>query len=50
MLGYVPAPDTIWWGPKKLRPGHYMRVRWSDAAPAIEERCYWRPSDQRTRI
>jgi len=45
MLGYVPAPDTIWWGPKKLRPGHYMRVRWSDAAPAIEERCYWRPSD-----
>jgi asparagine synthase (glutamine-hydrolysing) len=46
MLGYVPAPFTIWKGPQKLRPGHYLSVRWSDAAaPEIAERCYWSPAE-----
>jgi len=45
MLGYVPAPHTIWKGPRKLRPGHYLRVHWGNGAPRIEERSYWRLSD-----
>jgi asparagine synthase (glutamine-hydrolysing) len=46
MLGYVPAPYTIWKGPRKLLPGHYLRVRWSsNGAADIEERSYWKLSD-----
>jgi asparagine synthase (glutamine-hydrolysing) len=46
MLGYVPAPHTIWKGPRKLLPGHYLRVRWSDhSAPEVEERSYWKLSE-----
>jgi asparagine synthase (glutamine-hydrolysing) len=42
MLGYLPAPLTIWSGVRKLRPGHFVRARWSlGGAPAIEERSYW---------
>src|SRR5262249_48902623 len=28
MLGYVPAPHTIWKAVRKLLPGHFLRVRW----------------------
>jgi asparagine synthase (glutamine-hydrolysing) len=46
MLGYVPAPHTIWKGPRKLLPGHYLRVCWTECgAPEIEERSYWRLSE-----
>jgi asparagine synthase (glutamine-hydrolysing) len=46
MLGYVPAPYTILKGVRKLLPGHYLRVVWTDGGtPSIEERNYWRISD-----
>jgi asparagine synthase (glutamine-hydrolysing) len=46
MLGYVPAPYTIWKNVRKLLPGHYLRVVWnSSGAPRIEERAYWRIAD-----
>ena len=46
LLGYVPAPYTIWKGPRKLLPGHFLRVRWGDAgAPLIEETAYWSLAD-----
>lgn len=46
LLGYVPAPRTIWTGVHKLRPGHYLRVRWQAARGAeIEERAYWSLKD-----
>ena len=46
MLGYVPAPHTIWEGPRKVLPGHFIRVRWrDDAPPIIQEQCYWALSD-----
>jgi asparagine synthase (glutamine-hydrolysing) len=42
MLGYVPAPLTIWSGVRKLRPGHFLLGSWSSGRPpAIEERSYW---------
>jgi asparagine synthase (glutamine-hydrolysing) len=42
MLGYVPAPYTIWHGPRKLLPGHFLSVDWSpSAAPSIREQAYW---------
>jgi len=45
MLGYVPAPFTIWKGPRKLLPGNYLHVRWSEAGPAkFEEVSYWKIS------
>lgn len=37
MLQYIPAPRTIYAGVRKLRPGHWMRVR----RDRIEERAYW---------
>lgn len=44
LLGYVPAPCTIWTGVRKLRPAHYLRVRWQAGGEAeVEERCYWSP-------
>lgn len=46
VLGYVPAPYTIWKGPRKLRPGCYLRVQWGDKGAAeVEETAYWRLSD-----
>jgi asparagine synthase (glutamine-hydrolysing) len=40
--GCVPAPGTIWKGPRKLVPGNFLRVRWYDnAPPVIEESSYW---------
>src|SRR5262245_16161379 len=36
-LGYIPAPKSIYQSIKKLRPGHYLRVR----AGNIEEVEYW---------
>jgi asparagine synthase (glutamine-hydrolysing) len=46
MLGYVPAPHTIWKGPRKLLPGHFLRIKWgATGATNIEERSYWRLSD-----
>ena len=46
MLGYVPAPRTIWKGPRKLRPGHFLRVHWQDEGHAeISEHSYWKLSD-----
>ncbi len=46
MLGYVPAPRTIWKGPHKLRPGHFLRVRWQeDGHVEISEHSYWKLSD-----
>jgi asparagine synthase (glutamine-hydrolysing) len=42
MLGYVPAPRTIWKGPRKVMPGTYVRVRWSDNLPPdLAEQKYW---------
>src|SRR5205823_12965164 len=42
MLGYVPAPRTIWKGPRKVMPGTYVRVRWSDnLPPEVAEQKYW---------
>lgn len=40
-LGYVPAPWTILNGVSKVRPGHYVRVRWSGAGVRAEEHSYW---------
>jgi asparagine synthase (glutamine-hydrolysing) len=46
MLGYVPAPYTIWKAVRKLLPGHYLRVVWNDGGtPSIEEKSYWKISD-----
>lgn len=46
LLGYVPAPHTIWKGPRKLLPGNYLRVQWNgNGPPDIEERSYWKMSD-----
>jgi asparagine synthase (glutamine-hydrolysing) len=46
MLGYVPAPYTIWKKVRKLLPGHYLRIVWhGSGAPQIEERAYWRIAD-----
>jgi asparagine synthase (glutamine-hydrolysing) len=46
MLGYVPAPYTIWKAVRKLLPGHYLRVAWNDSGrPTIEERSYWKISE-----
>src|SRR5205807_32339 len=32
MLGYVPAPRSIWRGVQKLEPGTYLRARWRRGA------------------
>jgi asparagine synthase (glutamine-hydrolysing) len=46
MLGYVPAPYTIWKGVRKLLPGHYLRVAWNEGGPpTIEDRSYWSISE-----
>jgi asparagine synthase (glutamine-hydrolysing) len=46
LLGYVPAPHTIWKGPRKLLPGNYLRMQWSESGPAkIDEASYWKMSE-----
>ncbi|MEO8576939.1 MAG: asparagine synthase (glutamine-hydrolyzing), partial [Gemmatimonadales bacterium] len=41
-LGYVPAPHTIHQGVRKVKPGHYVRVRWSDSGvDDVREHPYW---------
>jgi asparagine synthase (glutamine-hydrolysing) len=46
LLGYVPAPYTIWKGPRKLLPGHFLRVQWDDCGRSlVEECCYWKLAD-----
>jgi asparagine synthase (glutamine-hydrolysing) len=43
-LGYVPAPHSIHPGVRKVRPGHYVRVRWSGGGvEEMVERPYWSP-------
>lgn len=45
-LGYVPAPGTIWKGPRKLMPGNFLRVQWNAGGVAeIEELSYWKISE-----
>lgn len=41
-LGYIPAPHTIHRGVRKVKPGHYVRVRWSDSGvDDVRELPYW---------
>jgi asparagine synthase (glutamine-hydrolysing) len=41
-LGYVPAAHTIHRNVRKVKPGHYIRARWSDAGVQdVTERPYW---------
>ena len=41
-LGYIPAPHTIHRRVRKVRPGHYVRVRWSDSGvDDLREVQYW---------
>ena len=41
-LGYIPAPHSIHRNVRKVKPGHYVRVRWSDAGvDDIRETPYW---------
>lgn len=41
-LGYVPAPHSILKNVRKIKPGHYLRVRWSEKEILdVEEHTYW---------
>ena len=41
-LGYIPAPHSIHRSVRKVKPGHYVRVRWSGAGiDDIREVPYW---------
>ena len=41
-LGYVPAPHSILKNVRKVKPGHYLHVRWSAAGDlSVNEHCYW---------
>ncbi len=41
-LGYIPAPHSIHRGVRKVMPGHYVRVRWSDSeVDDVREVQYW---------
>ena len=41
-LGYIPAPHTIHQRVRKVKPGHYLRVRWSDTGVEdLREQPYW---------
>ena len=41
-LGYIPAPHTIHRGVRKVKPGHYVRIRWSDGGvDDVRELPYW---------
>jgi asparagine synthase (glutamine-hydrolysing) len=41
-LGYIPAPHTIHRGVRKVKPGHYVRVRWSNGGvDDVRELPYW---------
>lgn len=46
MLGYVPGPRCIWMGSRKLKSGHYLKVRWQNGGRVeLEERSYWSLSE-----
>ncbi len=41
-LGYIPAPHTIRQRVRKVKPGHYVRVRWTDGGvDDVRELPYW---------
>jgi asparagine synthase (glutamine-hydrolysing) len=40
---YVPGPQTLWRGIRKLMPGHFLV--WQ--AGVVQEHCYWMPPDGR---
>lgn len=40
-LGYVPAPHSILKGVRKVRPGHYLRLRWGNGRFEMTEHSYW---------
>jgi asparagine synthase (glutamine-hydrolysing) len=41
-LGYVPAPHSIRKAVRKVRPGHYLRVQWSENGTLeVREHGYW---------
>ena len=41
-LGYVPAPHSIHQNVRKVKPGHYVRARWSDdGVDDVREFPYW---------
>ena len=41
----VPAPDTIWRGVHKLRPGHLVTVHEPSQGVLPDQRCYWSAAD-----
>ena len=42
-LGYIPSPHSIHRNVRKVKPGHYVRVRWSDAGvDGVTELPHWR--------
>lgn len=43
-LGYVPAPETIFRGVKKLPPAHTVVYERDATHPQAVPRCYWSPS------
>jgi asparagine synthase (glutamine-hydrolysing) len=41
-LGYIPAPHTVYQNVRKVKPGHFVRVRWSDDGVGdVRELPYW---------
>ncbi|MBI3015276.1 MAG: asparagine synthase (glutamine-hydrolyzing) [Candidatus Tectomicrobia bacterium] len=44
-LGYVPNPRSILKRVRKVRPGHYLRVRWSEEGFDVQEYAYWSMSE-----
>jgi asparagine synthase (glutamine-hydrolysing) len=41
-LGYIPAPQSIHQNVRKVKPGHYVRLRWSDSGvDDVRELPYW---------
>lgn len=44
-LGYIPAPHSIIRGIRKVRPGHYVRLKWSDCRFDLTEHQYWSISE-----
>ncbi len=40
-LGYVPTPHSILRGVCKVRPSHYLRVRWLNGSFELGEYSYW---------
>ena len=48
-LGYIPAPHTIHRNVRKVRPGRYVRARWSsNGVSDVQERAYWSILERQT--